>query len=164
MLARVAASNTSSTPSIFNAEHSLYARAPIVCATRSACARVTYCEAFGAFGGGRRSDLHPTKITGIVGPHMDRTSSNHCYSDFHERTDSFCGEVITHLYCHVFQGIRGVDGESDENDMGFGVRHRSQTLHRRQHTATDSRTQRMMHLIFFLASERRISHRTSARK
>ena len=41
MLARVAASNTSSTPSILSAEHSLYARAPISVATRSACARET---------------------------------------------------------------------------------------------------------------------------
>ena len=78
MLALVAASNTSSTPSIFNAEHSLYARAPISCATRSAWARETNWEAFGAPGGGLKSDLQPTRITGMVGPQMDLTSSIHC--------------------------------------------------------------------------------------
>ena len=78
MLARVAASNTSSTPSILSAEHSLYARAPISLATRSACARETYFSLSGAFAGGRRSALHPTSRIGIVGPHMFRTSSIHC--------------------------------------------------------------------------------------
>ena len=78
MLALVAASNTSSTPSILSAEHSLYARAPISTATRSACARETYCPMFGAFGGGRRSALQPTSRIGIVGPHIFLTSSIHC--------------------------------------------------------------------------------------
>ncbi len=81
MLARVAASKTSSTPSIFNAEHSLYARAPIPRATFSPISRVTQGQGFsGVFGcgvSGRRSDLHPTRITGIVGPHIERTSSIH---------------------------------------------------------------------------------------
>lgn len=75
--ARVAASKTSSTPSILSAEHSLYARAPMACATCSACARETkFCE-FGLPSGGRRSDLQPTRRTGISAPQIERTSSIH---------------------------------------------------------------------------------------
>jgi hypothetical protein len=58
-------------------EHSLYARAPIACATPSACARETYRSIFGSLLGGRKSALQPTRIIGMIGPHMDRTSSIH---------------------------------------------------------------------------------------
>jgi len=77
ILARVAASNTSSTPSALSAEHSLYARAPSAFATSSAPAAETYSLKCGEPGGGRKSDLHPTRMTGIVGPQMERTSSIH---------------------------------------------------------------------------------------
>lgn len=82
ILARVAVSKTSSTPSIRKAEHSLYARAPITCATRSPCSRVTHGQGLSAVLGwllaGRRSALQPTRMTGMVGPHIERTSSIHC--------------------------------------------------------------------------------------
>jgi hypothetical protein len=50
----------------------LYARAPIICAICSPCCGVTE---FGLVC--RKSCLQPTRITGIVGPHIDRTSSIH---------------------------------------------------------------------------------------
>jgi hypothetical protein len=50
----------------------LYARAPMACAARSPCSRVTECGA-----DVRRSCLQPTRMTGIVGPQIDRTSSIH---------------------------------------------------------------------------------------
>lgn len=78
ILARVAVSNTSSTPSILSAEHSLYARAPIVCAILSPCSLLTQLPEDALPGAGRKSALHPTRITGIVGPHIERTSSIHC--------------------------------------------------------------------------------------
>lgn len=94
MLARVAASKTSSTPSIFNAEHSLYARAPIARATLSPISRVTQGHGLsGVFGCGtsdRRSDLHPTRITGIVGPHIERTSSIHCDCGQYKHKETEC--------------------------------------------------------------------------
>lgn len=94
MLARVAASKTSSTPSIFNAEHSLYARAPIDWAIFSPISRVTQGHRLsGVFGcgvSGRRSDLHPTRITGIVGPHIERTSSIHCCCGQHKHKEAEC--------------------------------------------------------------------------
>src|SRR5258708_20366251 len=68
MLARVAASNTSSTPSILSAEHSLYARAPIDWATRSACAREIYRSILASFLGGRKSAFHPTRIMRLIIP------------------------------------------------------------------------------------------------
>lgn len=81
MLARVAVSKTSSTPSIFRAEHSLYARAPMALATLSPFARVTHGQGLSGVSGwsidGRRSALQPTRITGIVGPQILRTSSFH---------------------------------------------------------------------------------------
>lgn len=53
----------------------------MACATRSAWARETkFCE-FGLPSGGRRSDLHPTRMTGIAWPQMERTSSIHYVVD-----------------------------------------------------------------------------------
>ena len=113
--ARVAASKTSSTPSILSAEHSLYARAPICCATRSASARETkFCE-FGLPSGGRRSDLHPTKMTGIVEPQIERTSSIHCNEGLGM---GVCGHMTRAcLNRDVVERVRGVNGECDEDDM-----------------------------------------------
>ena len=80
MLALVAASKTSSTPSTRKAEHSLYALAPMAAAMRSPSSLVTHllgtsglCSRFS----GRRSTLQPTRITGIIGPQIALTSVIH---------------------------------------------------------------------------------------
>ena len=81
MLARVAASKASSTPSPFKAEHSLYARAPIASATLCPFSRVTHGQGLSGVSGwkidGRKSALHPIRMTGMVGPQILRTSSIH---------------------------------------------------------------------------------------
>ena len=121
ILARVAASKTSSTPSIFNAEHSLYARAPIARATFSPISRVTQGHGFsGVFRcgvSGRRSDLHPTRITGIVGPHIERTSSIHCDRNQHKHEEAECYSSC--LRCYVVKRVQCVKGEGNEDYMRF---------------------------------------------
>ena len=67
-----------------------------------------------------RSTLQPTRMTGIWRPHIERTSSIHCGSAH--------AQGHAHLLCHVVQGVRCVDGESDQDDMGFGVRQRPQSF------------------------------------
>ena len=79
---RVAASNTSSTPSPVSDEHSRYFRAPISCAVslpsfgvmnRSDFFRISSC----ASGSSRRSFFRPTRMMGTPG-HLSLASSTHC--------------------------------------------------------------------------------------
>lgn len=79
--ARVAASNTSSTPSPVRDEHSRYFLAPISCATSVASLVPTNCCDFFrissiATGSSRRSFFRPTSIIGTPG-HRSFASSTH---------------------------------------------------------------------------------------
>jgi len=81
--ARVAASNTSSTPSPVNEEHSRYFRAPISCAISVASRVVTNCcDLFRissmATGSSLRSFFRPTNMIGTPG-HLSLASSTHYY-------------------------------------------------------------------------------------
>lgn len=80
--ARVAASNTSSTPSPLKLEHSRYLRAPTSRATASPSCSVTKRRDFlrissMATGSSRRSFLRPTRMIGTPG-HFSVASSIHC--------------------------------------------------------------------------------------
>lgn len=82
--ARVAASNTSSTPSPLKLEHSRYFRAPISCAACSPCRSVTNLRLFlrissMATGSSRRSFFRPTRMMGTPG-HRSVASSIHYLS------------------------------------------------------------------------------------
>lgn len=79
--ARVAASNTSSTPSPVKDEHSRYFLAPISCAISVASRVLTKCcDLFRissmATGSSRRSFFNPTRIMGTLG-HRSLASSTH---------------------------------------------------------------------------------------
>lgn len=118
MLARVAASKTSSTPSLLRALHSLYARAPISAAIRCARSLLTNSLKFGEPDGGRRSALQPTRITGTVRPQIDRTSSIHCgwigVRNQRGRTEQL---TKSHFDRYIFQRVRSVDGKCNKNNM-----------------------------------------------
>ena len=80
--ARVAASNTSSTPSPVRLEHSRYFLAPISFATSWPCLYPTNCWLFLrissiAAGSCRRSFFRPTRMIGTPG-HLSLASSTHC--------------------------------------------------------------------------------------
>lgn len=82
--ARVAASNTSSTPSPVREEHSRYFRAPMSCAISAASLGPTKCCDFFrissiATGSSRRSFFSPTRMIGTPG-HRSFASSTHCES------------------------------------------------------------------------------------
>lgn len=130
ILARVAVSKTSSTPSISKAEHSLYARAPMSWATRSPCSRVTHGQGLSGVLGcgvfGRRSALQPTRMTGITDPQMDRTSSIHWKPKSVSNSTETIG--INYLCRNILQGIGSVKSKGDENYVRFWVRHGSQAL------------------------------------
>jgi hypothetical protein len=153
--ARVAASNTSSTPWFSNEEHSKYALAPSALDIRSPykynpidqnkagggdCSQIVtstystkfsglsipFCRAFS-----RISVLHPTRITGILWPHIDLTSSIH-YA--HLQEDHWSDAIGKRVKCsrylvgNVIQTIGCVHAESDQDDMCFGITQRSQAF------------------------------------
>ena len=74
--------------------------------------------------GGRRSDLQPTRMTGMVGPQIERTSSIHCvaYPDVSKSREGGGrqGERVrgnAYLHSDVLERVRGVNGECDEDNM-----------------------------------------------
>ena len=125
MLARVAASKTSSTPSILSAEHSLYARAPIDCATRSACARETYRSILGSVLGGRKSALQPTRSMGMTEPQMDRTSSIHYLARDDVSSCDLCTLTGAYLDSDIIQRVGGVNCIGNKDHMRLGIGQRS---------------------------------------
>ena len=133
--ARVAASKTSSTPSPVKDEHSRYFRAPIVAPVSPPSLGVTNrCDFFLissiASGSSRRSFFSPTKIMGTPG-HRSFDSSTH-YTIVSSIRFVPClnpsSKCKTNLVFHVLQAIGGVDGEPNQDDMGLGICHGSQSL------------------------------------
>lgn len=70
---------------------------------------------------GRRSALHPTRRIGIVGPHILRTSSIHCIRHRNVNEKNNEGGDYAYLYGDVFQRIRSINGEGNQDDMRLGV-------------------------------------------
>lgn len=127
--ARVAASNTSSTPSPVKEEHSKYFRAPISWAISLASRLPTKFIDFlrissTATGSSRKSFFSPTSRIGTPG-HRSLASSTHYVS-----LATFVSNVLTctHLVFHVVQRIGSVERKSNEDYMCLRICQRSQSL------------------------------------
>jgi len=106
--ARVAASNTSSTPSPVRDEHSRYLRAPTSCAMSLPSLGVVNCRDFlrissCAAGSPRRSFFSPTSRIGTPG-HRSCASSTHC-SQLAGRRDGSNIWKLSDLVFHVVQRV-----------------------------------------------------------
>lgn len=120
--ARVAASNTSSTPSPVKEEHSRYLRAPMLVPVSLPSLAVTNLRDFlrissMASGSSRRSFLRPTRIMGTPG-HRSFASSIHYQTLV---AVIICLADLTHLVFHVLQGVWCIHSEADQEDMGLRV-------------------------------------------
>ena len=71
--------------------------------------------------------MHPTRMTGMVGPQIDRTSSIHCAHAVRGVSRKLSGRRA-HLNRYVVERVWGVDGEGDEDYMRLGVRHWPETF------------------------------------
>lgn len=128
--ARVAASNTSSTPSPVKDEHSRYRLAPTCVAVSVPSLVVTNRSDFFlissiARGSSRRSFFNPTNIMGTPG-HRSWASSIHCDCIL---ADSYNQERRgTNLVFHILQRIWRVHSKPNQDDMSFRVRQWPQPL------------------------------------
>ena len=154
--ARVAASNTSSTPSPLRLEHSRYLRAEISRATASPSWPETKRRDFlrcssTATGSSRRSFFRPTRMMGTFGQRRV-ASAIHCYVSAAVHSFVCCCFLVgvlrlaqlvsprveqvgqegrrweTHLVLHVIQRIRRVNGKAYQYDVRVRVRQRPQPL------------------------------------
>lgn len=120
--ARVAASNTSSTPSPVRDEHSRYFLAPISrAALLPSLSVVKFMDFFRisslAIGSSRKSFFSPTRMIGTPGQ-RSFASSTHCGTlDSYLRGDT----SVACLMLNIVQRIWCVDGEANQNNVCFRI-------------------------------------------